>query len=1344
MIAQPKTPDTERPAPAGAPAADPEKGVLRDLYGWLARDGAGQVILAQLAAEPDGGAETLDRWLRERAGQGPPHVETYISGGHVGTLVNIARADVVTVPDALRDVTGLPDNPYLGLKAFTYRERARFAGRESAVAEAVALLTSPGQQRTLLFVTGASGSGKSSFAQAGVLPELEAHYMARGAETRQVVFRPGQRPMAALADACAQLGLVLPGGPGAVAGPEAGGSSVAPFAGGQPGATARVERLGAGNRVHLVVLDQFEELFTQAEDAERDSLIRLLSSQPPFSESRTHIVATLRSDYLGELFPHNALYDLAARQGLVLREMDEESLRAAIVRPLFAMADEDPRYRGKAWEPELVAELARQAAPSAAYLPLLQLTLTELWRRGRLTLGAYSTLGFTLTNALEKRATTVLEFADHERSHPTQRRTESERQAILRIFLDLVQASVAGDNRPDVRRRRARGELLGVSADTDAAARDALVEDLAEARLLSIQPEGDVDYVDLIHESLIANWERLRQAVQAERSQLRRRARFEQAVQEWLASGKSRDYLLADVRLAEARELDAQRDVALQEPAARQFFTLSVAQAEQNVRRRFTRLLQLAALLGVFSLAAVVAAGFAYGQMGVAQRQTQLATSRQLATLAVSQVSERPEVALLLGVEALRAANTREARGAVIQHRTTFAYPPTFLRGHAGDVRAVAFSPAGGPLASAGTDGRIRLWDPTTRALAREPLPGHTGTPGSDPAIRSLAFSPNGKLLASGGADTTARLWDAITGRPIGEPLRGHTEEVQSVAFSPDNALLATGSGDHRIRLWDSATGAPLGEPLYEDGGWVEGLAFSPDGRFLAAARHSGTITLWDLETRQPALPNITAHSGETRAVAFSPDGTVLASAGTDQRIRFWRVSNGQPAGNAPAAHTDWVEALAFSPDSVLASASRDRTVILWRFTPAGSASNASAQQIDVLRGHTDRVSTVAFSAGGVRLASGGRDSRAILWEVRTGLPLTGHTRDRADSPGVESVAFAPGGARLASGGHDREIVLWDAVARTPVGEALSEHKDEVRSLAFRPDGKLLAAATGNSDRTIRIWDATTGAPVEAPLAGHTGSVRQVAYSPNGALLASASADGAVRLWDAQSGAPRGEPLRGHGDLQANRNLSVETVAFSPDSTLLASGGEDRSIRFWDVATGRPVEELRPRPGGRVWGVAFSPDGVLLAAASADGTVRLWDVATRQPRGEPLLGHTGEVRRVVFSPDGSLLASAGHDRTVRLWDVASRLPLGQPLTGHAHEVWDVAFSPDGKTVASASRDLTVRLWNVDVSLASWQQRVCQAVGRSLTADEWRQFVGDTPPHQTCSSVSAPVSSRVAP
>ncbi|MBV7326846.1 NACHT domain-containing protein [Chloroflexi bacterium TSY] len=208
-------------------------------------------------------------------------------------------------------------NPYLGLRTFTYDERSFYAGRESLIEKAVDLLTLPGEQRTLFFITGASGSGKSSFVQAGLLPALKDYYEQQDQTVCWEIFRPSHQPLAGLSDALLQLGL-----PAERVSTDTGKCML-----------RLSSELVSDNQIRLLVIDQFEELFTQSDLDERDSLFELLEALPSFSNLRMHIIATLRIDYFPELFAYKTLYDIA-KQGIDLHVMSADELTLAIQRPL--------------------------------------------------------------------------------------------------------------------------------------------------------------------------------------------------------------------------------------------------------------------------------------------------------------------------------------------------------------------------------------------------------------------------------------------------------------------------------------------------------------------------------------------------------------------------------------------------------------------------------------------------------------------------------------------------------------------------------------------------------------------------------------------------------------------------------------------------------------------------------------------------------------------------------------------------------------------------------------------------------------------------------------------------
>ena len=280
----------------------------------------------------------------------------------------------------------------------------------------------------------------------------------------------------------------------------------------------------------------------------------------------------------------------------------------------------------------------------------------------------------------------------------------------------------------------------------------------------------------------------------------------------------------------------------------------------------------------------------------------------------------------------------------------------------------------------------------------------------------------------------------------------------------------------------------------------------------------------------------------------------------------------------------------------------------------------------------------------------------------------------------ILSVAFNPNGNLLAAGTANGEIRLWNIAIGTTL-PTCQGHTSWVRSVVFSPDGSTIAS--GSDDQTVRLWDIDTGQCLKT-LQGHTHRVRSVALSPDGNTIVSGSDDQTIRLWDASTGQCL-KSLQGHTD-------RVHSVAFNPDGSTIVSGSDDQTVRLWDASTGQCFKILQ---GHTDWicSVTFSPDGNTIVSGSHDRTVRLWDASTGQCL-KVLQGHTDRVRSVAFSPDGSTIASGSGDQIIRLWDIDTGQCL-KVLQEHTDRVRSVAFSPDGSTIASGSEDQTIRLWDID-------------------------------------------------
>jgi WD40 repeat protein/tRNA A-37 threonylcarbamoyl transferase component Bud32 len=432
---------------------------------------------------------------------------------------------------------------------------------------------------------------------------------------------------------------------------------------------------------------------------------------------------------------------------------------------------------------------------------------------------------------------------------------------------------------------------------------------------------------------------------------------------------------------------------------------------------------------------------------------------------------------------------------------------PIILKGH-----AFAFSRDGKRLATGSTDSTVRLLD-LDKGQELHLLKGHTS------GVSAVAFSPDGKQLASAG-DNTLRLWDTDKGQ---EPLvfNPFGAGALGLALSRDGKRLATGSPvawksgaikrpENSVQMWDVDKGQLWDEdkgqkPLVLSGhsSSVWSVAISPDGKWLASSSDDGEILLWDpekgpaslrkpkgkgLPLKQGQVPLVLkGHTKPVRSLAFSPDSKRLASGSSDGTVRLWNLDKGmEPL--VLKGHNGWVITVAFSPDGKrLAIAAADHTARIW----------------DLDKGQEPLVLQIPYPAPfGPEPASPG---------------ALGFTR----FAGVDSASFSPDLTRLASASNkDGTIRLWDLVTGKELLVLKGQNGNKVDAVAFSRDGKRLAS--GFRDGTVRLWDAESG--VEMLVLRHTGSACFLAFSADGARLAAGGPGGHVWVWEAPGAKIGSEP----------------------------------------------------------------------------------------------------------------------------------------------------------------------------------------------------------------------------
>ncbi|QFU88346.1 hypothetical protein [Amycolatopsis sp. YIM 10] len=1116
--------------------------------------------------------------------------------------------------------------PYPGLTSFGAEDAKWFHGRENAVAELLARLAERLDGPGPLVLVGASGAGKSSLLHAGLLPALASGGLpaAGSADWPRVVLTPGVDPVGELAARVAALA-------GVPAVDVARQLRAAPA---EFGALARQAALAAGGESARLVLvvDQFEDLFTQGADAAK----RLAFATALANAGPALVVLAVRADFYEHCTRLEPLAP-ALQDQFVLGPMTPGELHRVVIEPAAkaGLVVEDGLAE------RLVADLGVREGvdydPGA--LPLLAHTLHATW--GNRTGKTLTAQGYLQTGGIENAVSGTAERIFEALGEPGR---TALRQALLRMVTVV-------DGGGAVRRRVRRDELdLTVLGP------------LIEARLVT----ADQDGAQVSHEALLTAWPRLRDWVEEDRHGLLVRQQLDEAVRYWEQNSRDDGALYRGGRLASAQDWAATRTDLTD--GEREFLRAS-ARAQQRSTRRLRGLVAALAVLLVAALTAGVVAVVARND---AERDRLNALSRQYAAESLQNIDAAPGESMRKALAAWQTAHTTEARGALLS-ASTLTYPGSFDSGLE-TAYSTDLSPNGEFAAVGGSDGRIVVWD----LAANRPLPAEFG--GHTQPVDDVEFSPDGSLLATASAETYGvRIWEVPSGRLV-RTLPG----VFRLAWRPDGRELAAVSlsADMPVVGWDPRGGQEL-RRLPGDGEVVHDIAFSPDGHRLAVARQGGVVELWragdsTLVTRAEPHPD----KGGMR-VSFAP-GVLASSSQAETTIRLWDSETGEPREPIPMGGGFGPAAMAFSPDGLRLLAGTGSEIQRWDMTNRQRIGNyawdrdvvadlvvsadgrtvaAATTNGKVTRWQRDTswytrptgpVISLAFAPDGRTVAASDGDGAVHLWD-----PGTGVQREQLGTAGslAGALRYGPDGTRVAAF-RNGVVQVTDPGGGAPRTHTIPGR--ELGDLVVSPDGKLIAVASRDpltvgelepDDHRIHLLDTATLTERKVLELGAFSAWTMV-FSPDGANLIAAgtSTGAALRTWrTADFSEAWTAPL---GPDQ------VTGLAISPDGRTLATG-DGEQIRLRDAADGRVLRDFGAPHPSVVRDLAFSPDGSLLASGTVgDAAVRLWNVAdgTLLTSAAGLIGPPNDL---AFSPDGGLLAAGGQDTDVVLWPVQPERAVAQ-------------------------------------------------------------------------------------
>ena len=1156
--------------------------------------------------------------------------------------------------------------PYPGLASFGEDDAEYFFGREAEVEALWRRLSEP----RLLAVVGPSGGGKSSFLRAGVVP-------ARPEGWGHVLCTPGDAPFLSLGQA---LVSELSGDTDAI-------RQLLRF----EDADVAVNVISGWRRRHgdaLLIIDQFEELFTLNGDVVQQSFAELLARLAV--EADVHVLLSMRDDFLMHCNRFESLRPLFSE----LTPLDPprgDDMRRALVQPAVKC--------GYHFEHDgLVEQMLAEVEGERGALPLLAFAASQLWQRrdrdeGHLTRAAYEEIG-GVGGALAQHAEGTLGRIGQERL-----------EVVREIFRNLI--TVEG-----TRAIRDVDDLLTVFAEADRESAREVLRELVDARLLTTfdapTEEPGVtggQRIEVIHESLLSAWPRLVrwQTQDADGAQLRDQLR--QAAQLWADRGEPEDLLWSGT---------AYRDLALW----RERYTGGLTAAEEGFaeaarrrvgRQRRRRRLAVAALVSAAAVVSIVTSVL-WQKSETAREEAVTAAQRAEASklLALGQVAidKDSSTAVAYALRSLELADLGEARlfalEALQRGPTTLTHGLGELAGQVQAIFTLAFSPDGRWIASGDAAGNVVLWPDD----GGEPIlfDSHESP---DFVWNDVAFGTRGKRLVS--LQDTMRIWSVPEGRMLREqelppmtsglvrgdrffsfttegseevlrswPLDG--EEPRLVGrvpwanvFPPWNidasgSWLAFAEGHTlRVRSLNDWTVRPRLVGRHEAD--VQLLEFHPDGDRLASVDESGEIRLWSLEAEGEEPLRILLGDAGPQGLEISPDGSWLAVTvhppGSKTSIQLWDMNAPVDADPTRLPHQSYAS-LAFHPSG------------RWLVTTNTSSLNLhplTRRYARVLRGHQGIVMGLGVAPDGNWLASTSHDfgdrpyGWARIWsleaggrsrEVVAGIQTLAHSID-FDSAGQHLLLPASRtGAQLALPASRTGAQLARVDGGPP--RALEGAPPGIAAVALSPDGRLAAAAPfmgPAGEKVMHVWDLPSGehrtlGPLPGAGGGFAGGVWDLEFSHDGQLFSIGDGVGGITRWNVEQGTV--EVLRrgswgsfGEIALSADgrRLFSRTGTGFENDATMVGN------LEVLDLESGK-VQSLDSH-GQRILGLALGARGEILATGDTEGTLRVGPVSGETPH--VFFGHDGLIDEVAVDPHGRWVASAGADSTIRVWP----MPQGPPF-----------------------------------------------------------------------------------
>ncbi|TKK71763.1 WD40 repeat domain-containing protein [Ilyomonas limi] len=1119
-------------------------------------------------------------------------------------------------------------NPFVGLRSYESHESILFFGRQDQTIELLQKL----HLFRFLAVIGSSGSGKSSLVKAGLIPRLKAGYLVKNQSSWVIVtMKPGKDALLNLAEAL--LSLFNESNNGFTAADlkkrilEQGFEAIPDI--------WSPQKLGKAN--YFLLVDQFEELFRIAlntsEIAKRDEAADFVNVLLHLSHQKIisfYITITMRSDFIGDCAQFYGLPE-AINKGLYLvPRLSRIQLEIVVEGPV--------RLYNQKISPALTTTLLNDAQMIEDALPLLQHVLMRTWnyemntdKNGELDVMDYYNVG-RIENALSLHADEVLLGM-----------TTEERKVTEKMFQALT---AIDQNGRKIRRPALLSELVLITKTNKEVLQKIINRFTGNTSFLITSKVEDRDdlLIDISHESLIRQWQRLNDWVDTEADSARIFLRLVEA--EKLYKEKNKNLLSGN----ELHQFWHWYTTFNPSPEWARRYSESCNDCINYLKKsRSVNLRNKILLFGAITSVVLVICIFSikvYSDYVASTNQLALSywtSSQNLADKnnffdALHLIAEAEETSrrddiikdlLINGESFLPAACLKNM------------FPVNAI------INSAVFSPDGKLIIIAVQNGVVSVIDKTTGKKVEEFISD------SLPVV-SAVFSPDQNSILTAGHDSTARLWDVKNGLQI--KAFKHPQAVTGASFSADGHFVVTACADSCARIWNVAAENQV--DTFRQDATVYSAVLSQDNKRLLTSGSDSTAHLWNVVTGKPVY-SLRHNTPYVNSAVFSADEKRILTTGNDSTARIWDAATGMPIDSF--YHESEVTNGAFSPDGKwIATCTRDKYVHIWNIESPNSKS--------FILKHAGAVYSVNFSKDGKWLLTGGKDTIVRLWNMEA---ATINAINTFQTRGiVNNAGFSNDGKFILTCGSDSLARVWN-IANSQLINSFN-NGSVINKGVFSNDGKYVL--TCGSDSTARLWNISSGKLQNH--FKHNGIVRSAVFNADGKTILTTGDDSTIRFWTIQAKPGRIIKFKD----------KVRSGVLSPDGASLLIIGADSTAYLLSSKTGKRLKSFRQEDV--IKSAVFSPDGKWALTAGWDNTARMWSIATGEQNGSSMR-HSKYIMEAVFSPDGKWILTAGWDSCVRIWEITTKNQIIALL--QKSPVNSVVFSPDQTSILTANRDSNAML-----------------------------------------------------